>query len=236
MRLAWLVIALLVLGSGDASARLRVGTSATAQWASLTEPPVMRLPFDSGEPAREWTAAPAVGAVLAWDLAPNLSIEASPQLVDQPDRVDYGSYFFSGGLDYRVRTNARLTSIALPGRAVWSPLPGLRLMAGPEFRYLVRATQTLQAAPTIPAAGPGGASPAQAEAIIFEDYPLTFDTIEAFHRWGFGASAGAGMAWGVAEHDARLDVVWSQGLTNLTRLEEDGRKWQGLQLSLSVLW
>lgn len=227
-----LVLALLVLAA-PARAGLRWGAVSAFQSSRLTANGSLS---DVGlEPDVRWSPSAAGGALVAWRGTGPLSFEAEPRLLDQRDRLDYGEMdvLFARA---HLWSTLRLTQLSLPVHAVWSPVRALRLMAGPELRYLARATGTPQVRVLsfgglpIPRTGPNAA-----DAIIFEDPRYTYDVTSRYARWGLGGSLGVGTAWPMGDHEGRLDVRWVRGFSDIDR-EGPERAWEGVQASLGVLW
>lgn len=227
------VLVLLALAA-PAHATLRWGAVTTLQSSRLT-PGSWSQEQSYGPPAAGFSPSAGVGALVSWHGAGPLSFEAEPRLLDQRDRLDYGEMdvLFARA---HLWSTLRLTQLSLPVHAVWSPVRALRLMAGPELRYLARATGTPQVRVLsfgglpIPRTGPNAA-----DAIIFEDPRYTYDVTSRYARWGLGGSLGVGTAWPMGDHEGRLDVRWVRGFSDIDR-EGPERAWEGVQASLGVLW
>lgn len=227
-----LVLALLLLASP---------VSAGPHWGAVSAFQSSRLTANGSlsdvgpEPAVRWSPSAAGGALVAWRGTGPLSFEAEPRLLDQCDRLDFGEVdvLFARA---HLWSTLRMTQLSLPVHAVWSPVRALRVMAGPELRYLARATSTPQTRILSFSGVPLPRTGAHAvDAIIFEDPARTYDVTSRYARWGLGGSLGVGAAWPMGDHEGRLDVRWARGFTDIDRQGPE-RAWEGMQAALGVLW
>ena len=215
-----------------AAATLRWGMTAGPQWSRFGG-----LGAQSGTSGLEvsqprWEIGPMFGLTLALPAGP-VTIETECQLVDQRNVVTFVSAFVPGGGAYRLGLTEHHLSVAVPARLSFRLPHGLRLGAGPEVRYLARATQQsrIESLEILPVAAQHPAGPA---AIIFED--LSPDVTRYYHRWTAAIQGSMGVSWPLAEHQGRFDVRYSQALTEASKQLANGAKAQGIQGVLGFAW
>jgi hypothetical protein len=139
--------------------------------------------------------------------------------------------------------HTHLRMLALPLRAEWRH-GAARFALGPEVRYLVDAKRDIRniyseisvPSPNLAEPSRGRTSTASALQFGFPRFAVDGRITDLYERWSFAASAAIGVVRPVDRHAVRVDLRWSEGLTNVSRIGGVSERTRAVQFGVGFLW
>lgn len=203
---------LLVLWAGSACAMVRphVGAELVVQHA--------RENTDGRLDPVGFPISGAGGLTVRWPALRRLELTTGIGYEDRGTR-DRLTFTAQPGGTFRVDSQNEWRSIVVPLHTTIPVRGGLRLEAGPEWRWLLRSRTRPLGAVSLPfvAAAPVEGSSAST---IFESSTRWTDTTQGFDRSSFALSLGLTFGWSTLGGDGRLGLRWCELIGNQRRPNE----------------
>ena len=178
------------------------------------------------------------GVAAEWRAQGRSSYVLGLRYEEMPDDLTVGTGFqvFNGGVPYEMFGRYRLRSqvISFSPRVRFRLRPHFTLGAGPEMRWLLRASSRISTE-----FRPAGGSPsrhARPAAQIFEDLSKPFDVTGDYERLGLAVTGGAGFTWPLHAHEVRMDAGWLEGITDVVKSSSISRRPRAARLSFGLAW